>query len=231
MWTLGRTLCCSQSTLLMLLGVFILAHWCGCVCQSAFIFLHLNWCRWKILSTHLKPSGKSLWCLIRSHTSTDICLNCLVQSLPKLIQRNIKEVCMRKYIGNGGTVIAVVRGVSGGRQLVQYQALIMVSKSVCFLLNRDFSDTVAKYQDRLMFPLLSCWLAYAYLKIRIFQCQSLLSICKLKPSLRKEDAGMLLSTWVWQVLAACLTPCSRLSSMVLRQQAQTEALFAIDTLS
>lgn len=111
-WTLGRTLCCSQSTLLMLLGVFILACWCGCVCQSAFIFLHPNWCRWKILSTHLKPSGKSLWCLIRSHT--DICLNCLVQSLPKLIKRNRKEVCMRKYIGDGWADIAVVRGVSGG---------------------------------------------------------------------------------------------------------------------
>lgn len=61
-WTLRRTLCCSQGTLRMPLGVFILARWCGCVCQSAFIFLHPNWCQWKILSTDLKPSGKSLWC-------------------------------------------------------------------------------------------------------------------------------------------------------------------------
>lgn len=62
-WTLRRTLCCSQGTLRMPLGVFILACWCGCVCQAAFIFLHPNWCRWKILSTDLKPSGNSLRCV------------------------------------------------------------------------------------------------------------------------------------------------------------------------
>lgn len=37
-WTLRRTVCSSQGTLCMPLGVFILAHWCGCVCQSAFVF-------------------------------------------------------------------------------------------------------------------------------------------------------------------------------------------------
>lgn len=34
----------------------------GAVCASLHLFfLHPNWCRWKILSTDLKPSGKSLW--------------------------------------------------------------------------------------------------------------------------------------------------------------------------
>lgn len=54
--------------------------------------------------------------LIRSNTSTEICVNRLVQFLLKLVQRNKKEICMRKSIDDEA-VLAVVRGVLGAWSL------------------------------------------------------------------------------------------------------------------